>query len=69
MYQTLKSSLQELKDNKLFELLVITVIIISALEIGAKTFELPHTALSITGILDIFITVFFSIRDNNSLCC
>ena len=59
MYQTLKSSLQELKDNKLFELLVITVIIISALEIGAKTFELPHTALSITGILDIFITVFF----------
>lgn len=59
MYKALKSSLQNLKDNKLFELLVITVIIISALEIGAKTFELPNSALSVTKVLDVFITVFF----------
>lgn len=59
MYKALKSSLNNLKQNKLFELLVITVIIISALEIGAKTFELSSSAISVTKILDVFITVFF----------
>ena len=59
MYQSLKHSLNRLKNNKIFELSVVAVIIISALEIGAKTFELPDSAISITGILDIFITVFF----------
>lgn len=59
MYKALKSSLNQLKQNKLFEFLVITVIIISALEIGAKTFELSNTAISVTKILDVFITVFF----------
>ncbi|MGB1322941.1 MAG: ion transporter [Vibrio gallaecicus] len=59
MYESLKLSLNRLKNNKIFELSVVAVIIISALEIGAKTFELPDSAISITGILDIFITVFF----------
>jgi voltage-gated sodium channel len=59
MYKKLQQSFRELKNNKVFELIVISVIIISALEIGAKTFELPNTAISITKILDIFITVFF----------
>ncbi|MBJ2135533.1 ion transporter [Paraglaciecola chathamensis] len=55
MYQLLKS----LKENKIFEFLVISVIIISALEIGAKTFELSEAATSATKILDLLITVFF----------
>jgi voltage-gated sodium channel len=38
---------------------VITVIIISALEIGAKTYDLSDTAIAITQYLDVFITVFF----------
>lgn len=59
MYESLKLSLNRLKNNKIFELSVVAVIIISALEIGAKTFELPDSAISLTGILDIFITVFF----------
>jgi voltage-gated sodium channel len=59
MYDSLKSSLTRLKNNKAFELSVVAVIIISALEIGAKTFELTDSAVSITDILDIFITVFF----------
>lgn len=59
MYKALKSSINQLKQNKVFEFLVITVIIISALEIGAKTFELSNTAISVTKILDVFITVFF----------
>jgi voltage-gated sodium channel len=59
MYENIKTSLNNLKENKIFELAVVAVIIISALEIGAKTFELPDRAISITGILDIFITIFF----------
>lgn len=59
MYESLKSSLNKLKNNKVFELSVVAVIIISALEIGAKTFELTDNAISITDILDVFITAFF----------
>ena len=42
MYEALKGRLAALKNNRLFEFAVITVIIISALEIGAKTYELPN---------------------------
>ncbi|TPE54169.1 ion transporter [Maribrevibacterium harenarium] len=59
MYDSLRTNLSNLKNNKFFELLVVAVIIISALEIGAKTFELPDSAVSITTVLDVFITVFF----------
>lgn len=59
MYQKFQNALLALKNNKLFELSVVAVIIISALEIGAKTFELPAGMHSVTGFLDIFITVFF----------
>ncbi|TMO67772.1 ion transporter [Pseudoalteromonas aurantia] len=59
MYETIKLNLNNLKNNKIFELTVVAVIIISALEIGAKTFTLSNTAVSVTYILDIFITLFF----------
>ncbi len=59
MYQSIKAQLATFKDNKIFELSVVTVIIISALEIGAKTFQLSATAYSFTSILDSFITLFF----------
>jgi len=59
MYENIRSSLNRLKNNKIFELSVVAVIIISALEIGAKTFQLSDSAISVTGILDVFITVFF----------
>ncbi|MEW6999536.1 ion transporter [Colwelliaceae bacterium BS250] len=59
MYATIKTNLNDLKENKIFELTVVAVIIISALEIGAKTFTLNDSALSVTNILDIFITIFF----------
>lgn len=59
MYENIKLKLNNLKDNKAFELTVVAVIIISALEIGAKTFTLPDSAISVTHILDIFITLFF----------
>ena len=59
MFESIRKSLFSLKQNKLFELFVITVIIVSALEIGAKTYDLSPTALLITSYLDVFITVFF----------
>ena len=59
MYQKIKASLINLKNNKAFELVVISVIIISALQIGAKTFNLSNTAISVTSILDLVITIFF----------
>jgi voltage-gated sodium channel len=59
MYKAIKMNLNALKNNKIFELIVVSVIIISALEIGAKTFQLPDSAISLTNILDICITVFF----------
>lgn len=59
MYKNTQEKLLRLKNNKLFELLVISVIIISALEVGAKTFNLSEQTISLTSILDVFITVFF----------
>lgn len=59
MFEPMRRSLFNLKQNKLFELFVITVIIISALEIGAKTYDLSPTSLLITKYLDVFITLFF----------
>ncbi len=59
MFETFRKSLFDLKQNRLFEFFVITVIIISALEIGAKTYDLSPTSLLVTKYLDVFITLFF----------
>ncbi|MFC4700484.1 ion transporter [Glaciecola siphonariae] len=62
MFDNMHAALVRLRHNKAFEFFVIAVIIISALEIGAKTYDLSDTALSITHYLDVFITVFFLIE-------
>ncbi|WP_287830779.1 ion transporter, partial [Idiomarina sp.] len=62
MYEALKGRLAALKNNRLFEFAVITVIIISALEIGAKTYELPNLVNTMLVGLDWFITVFFVVE-------
>ncbi|MCC2617938.1 ion transporter [Aestuariibacter halophilus] len=59
MYERFQHQLQRLKNNRIFELFVVSVIIISALEIGAKTYDLPGWAALITQYLDVFITLFF----------
>ena len=58
----LQTQFQALKDNRLFEFFVIFIIIISALEIGAKTYALSESALKFTQFLDIFITLFFLVE-------
>ncbi len=62
MIDTLHRGLVTLRHNKAFEFFVIAVIIVSALEIGAKTYDLSPTSLLITTYLDVFITVFFLIE-------
>lgn len=59
MFSGIQEKLLKLRDNRAFEMLVIAVIIISALEIGAKTYELPAFAIDVTLVLDWFITLFF----------
>lgn len=59
MLKSMQNWLLHLKENRIFEAFVIAVIIISALEIGAKTYDLPPLAISLTKGLDVFITVFF----------
>jgi voltage-gated sodium channel len=55
-------ALIRLRNNKAFEFIVITVIILSALEIGAKTFPLEPWQVAITQYMDVFITLFFLIE-------
>ncbi|WP_371196185.1 ion transporter [Glaciecola sp. SC05] len=62
MFENMHAALVRLRNNKSFEFFVIAVIIISALEIGAKTYDLPPSALLVTQYLDVFITLFFLIE-------
>lgn len=50
------------RSNKAFELLVIFVIVFSALMIGAKTYELSDTFMTVLVAMDWAITVFFIIE-------
>lgn len=52
----------QLRENKAFEFFVISVIVLSALVIGAKTYVIPQTLLDIFAVLDIAITVFFLVE-------
>lgn len=50
---------QKIRDNKIFELFVITVIIFSSLMIGVRTYELHPTFEVILVALDYAVTLFF----------
>lgn len=49
----------KIRSNKIFELIVITVIIFSALLVGAKTYDMSPTLITVAKVLDWAITVFF----------
>ncbi|CAA6828597.1 MAG: FIG00784230: hypothetical protein [uncultured Thiotrichaceae bacterium] len=51
-----------LRNNKIFESVVIAIIIISALLIGAKTYDIPDWAIQSIKVLDWAITIFFLIE-------
>lgn len=56
---TLQAKFIHIRSNKFFEIFVVSVIIFSALLVGAKTYEMSDTAHRITQFLDWFISVFF----------
>ncbi|MBT3135529.1 ion transporter [Alteromonas sp. ALT199] len=55
----LQNKFERIRANKWFEAFVISVIVISALLVGAKTYELPTGMSSVTLFLDWFISAFF----------
>ena len=58
----LQNKLIKLNQHKLFELIVISVIVLSALLIGIKTYDINPTYLKILSIFDISITLFFLVE-------
>ncbi|MCN4143910.1 MAG: ion transporter [Thiohalomonas sp.] len=55
----LQEKFEKLRSNKLFELFIISIIIFSALVIGAKTYDISSSTLWLVRLLDWFITFFF----------
>ena len=55
----LQNKFEKIRANKWFEIFVVGVIVISALLVGAKTYELPAGFGSVTIMLDWFISAFF----------
>lgn len=53
---------QTIRDNKVFELFVITVIILSSLMIGVRTYDLPAGAMTFLWLMDYGVTLFFLIE-------
>lgn len=56
---TLQHRFERIRSNKFFEIFVISVIVLSALLVGAKTYPLNDTLNHITVFFDWFITLFF----------
>jgi voltage-gated sodium channel len=56
---SLQAKFNRIRSNKIFELFVISIIIFSALVIGAKTYDISPTTLWFVQIMDWFITFFF----------
>ena len=51
--------LKKFDNSKIFQGVVIAVIILSALLVGAKTHNLPPAAIQVLGVLDVAVTLFF----------
>ena len=58
----IQATLQRIRDNKLFELFVIGVIILSSVAIGVKTYPLSATAQNLLEVLDYAVTLFFLVE-------
>ncbi|WNC69797.1 ion transporter [Thalassotalea nanhaiensis] len=57
-----QNQLKRIDSSKMFQGLVISVIIISALLIGAKTHDLPTQVITVLALLDMGITIFFAVE-------
>ncbi len=59
---SLQTRLFTLRSNKIFELFVVSIILLSALVIGAKTYSMPSQLITFIGFLDLGITIFFLVE-------
>ena len=59
---TLQQRLLRLKSNRLFEAVVVSIIILSALLIGARTYQIDPTWSKVLTVLDYSVTLFFIIE-------
>ncbi|QFU76822.1 ion transporter [Halioglobus maricola] len=57
-----QAKFERLRSNKLFEILVISVILVSALMIGVNTYPLPPLATKAIVVMDWGITLFFLVE-------
>jgi len=51
-----------IRSNKIFEMTVITIIILSAMMIGATTYDISPTGMSVLKFFDIAVTIFFLVE-------
>jgi voltage-gated sodium channel len=58
-YIKLQTAFFKLRNNRAFELFVVSIILFSALVIGAKTYDIPADVLTLIGWMDTAITLFF----------
>lgn len=61
-YRNWQTRFESLRSNKVFELVVVAIIIFSALVVGAKTYEETTRFTRIMDVLDWAVTVFFVIE-------
>lgn len=57
--EQIQSASLRLRNNKIFELFVVSIIILSALLIGAKTYQIPSTFMTAIKYLDYAVTIIF----------
>jgi len=58
-FSKLQAHFVALRSNRLFETFVIVVILVSALVIGASTYDMPPAVLGVFDVLDVAVTLFF----------
>lgn len=58
----LEQRFYKIRNNKVFELFVIGIIVFSALMIGANSYEVSATTLQVLSVLDVAITVIFLVE-------
>ncbi|SMF40555.1 voltage-gated sodium channel [Alteromonadaceae bacterium Bs31] len=59
---SLDAHFQKIKSNKLFETFIVAIIIVSALLVGAKTYDVPDAVNRVVLVLDWLITFIFVIE-------
>jgi voltage-gated sodium channel len=62
LIQSAQQKLKKIDNSKVFQGIVIAVIILSALLIGAKTHNLSANAVAVLLLLDVAVTIFFAVE-------